>query len=489
MKNFIFCRALPARRVSGYFPLFFSLSFFLFGGQAGKVYGESGSKAQNLPSLGEVSELLAGPFCHPSLKPWRLPVCGQTKKEFDLNASALNHYMWSSARRAQEIPAKAIEAGQAVFKIQIPFKIQNYTWGEVSGSGFFAFNNRLFITNFHVLSSILDEIIRPDWSEAVFSDQNGVKRDFRIKGVKFVSLMHDLAVLEIEGYDGPVLNFAEGPPEAPVYIIGHPEGRDQKILSVLEPFEAGSHYGVFLEPFNLHYDRQSLSGMSGGPMVNSEGKALSVFANMFLGGAYAFLLTKKADILIKNLDSLLAPLPPEAQGEINLWAAKDLIDQDRKNFIAQALSGRNLEARFMLFFEHPERSPANHYPEISSLPPFAIEDFGAAAAYSGHPLAEYYVIRGLYFISNEDTKTTFLKKFIEQSLLSREDDLLSISLYELAFLAYREGNRYKACALWEMAAKKGHPYIQGNIIFMPAAADMAVCEFSAGLSNPKAAPN
>ena len=160
------------------------------------------------------------------------------------------------------------------------------------GSGFFikdSKNQSVLITSYHVFGVILQRLFRrrankQDWfskdSNLRFYAQQGDQK-FRIKGVRDMSLIMDLSVLEVENYTGDTLRLAENySSETPIYVLGYPAGHNLKKIKADHPFlsnELGTSYMISTT------DCYTLSGVSGSPALNSKGEVVGVsFATNFL---------------------------------------------------------------------------------------------------------------------------------------------------------------------------------------------------------------
>ena len=242
------------------------------------------------------------------LEPWEVRVCSETEEGLTHISETLHAQLEASLIRKKVLPEKVTAAGTVVFNIGIQYEWREWNWSFSGGSGFFMFDNRTFFTAYHVLEGLLDGISH--WNKIVFKDQKGVQHDFKVKAVKFMSKRRDMAVLEVEGYDGPVLEMSRKPPQEQSYIMGYPEGF--KIQSV-RAFEATDiHYGAFLELFDCYYG-VSFGGSSGGPLVSREGKVEGVFTSMMGVSQYNcshFLLARKLDFLYGlNVENVIGSPP------------------------------------------------------------------------------------------------------------------------------------------------------------------------------------
>ena len=274
--------------------------------------------------------------------------------------------MQASSLRIKNLPEKVTRSGQAVFKFEAKHSFQQRDQNFPGGSGFFIFDNRTFFTNHHVLEALLGSI--SDWNEVVFKDQNENTRNFRIKGVKFASKLHDAAVLEVEGYKGPVLEMAETLPQEQSYIMGYSKGFQ---IRPVQTFEATDiQYGAFMELLDC-YRGVDFSGSSGGPMVNKNGRVEGVFANMIrsdLPGS-DFLMTKKIEDLTEGIKGIK---PIDA-----VEGVRELMARDMEQTVELAKSG-NIDAQLELSMD------GFSYHETTDPLEIVVRAFTEGNAYSRH---------------------------------------------------------------------------------------------------------
>ena len=152
------------------------------------------------------------------------------------------------------------------------------------GSGFFmkdAEDQPVFITNYHVVGSMLRSLFRmnsnnQDWSfensQLLFYVVQQGDQKFRIKGVRDMSLLMDLAVLEVEHYTGDVLNLADHySNETPIYVLGYLGNKDLKKIKAMHPFKMSELFTSFMLSVNNCY---TLQGVSGSPALNPKGEVV-----------------------------------------------------------------------------------------------------------------------------------------------------------------------------------------------------------------------
>ena len=167
---------------------------------------------------------------------------------------------------SHEAPSPSDNPDLSVWKIaSFEEKREEYI---VHATGFFIGRNH-FITNFHVISSMLREAT--DSTKIVLSQQ-GKKSILKVKGVLAVSALHDLALLEIEGNVTPYLSLRENPPEPSedLFLISYPNGKFTKMKKTENIiYEDKQRYDF---PVNHSY----LYGTSGSPVLDKKGKVVGI---------------------------------------------------------------------------------------------------------------------------------------------------------------------------------------------------------------------
>ena len=154
------------------------------------------------------------------------------------------------------------------------------------GSGFFVKDisgQPVLISNYHIMEFILLYLFRmeipdQDWfsetSELQFYVEQGDQK-FRITGIRDISRLMDLVVLEVEDYTGSTLNIANDyANEVPAYILGYPGGDFQKVKATNAFITS-----VFRISFMIsHYidNCWGLGGISGSPVLNIDGEVIGV---------------------------------------------------------------------------------------------------------------------------------------------------------------------------------------------------------------------
>ena len=157
---------------------------------------------------------------------------------------------------------------------------------QIMGSGFFIrddVDQSVLVSNYHVVEAMLlilfqMEIPDQDWfsetSEIQFYVEQGDQK-FRIAGIRDMSRLMDLAVLEVEGYTNSTLTVADHyANEVPAYILGYPGGDFQKVKAT-NAFVTNKLRTSFMVSHNID-ECWSLDGMSGSPTLNVNGEVVGV---------------------------------------------------------------------------------------------------------------------------------------------------------------------------------------------------------------------
>ena len=154
---------------------------------------------------------------------------------------------------SEEVNTNKEQAAKAVWKIDL----KNHT-----GSGFFISENKI-VTNFHVI-----EELESIGSEDIVLVQEGNPNQLKVKRISALSILNDLAILEIEG---AVSDFLSLPAKEDLnafknlYTFGYSGGRFQEIKQM----------GVFKDD-SFFVDRFGMGGASGSPVLNESHQLIGV---------------------------------------------------------------------------------------------------------------------------------------------------------------------------------------------------------------------
>ena len=417
------------------------------------------------------------------IRPWELPVCGQTIEEITYKESVLSHALGASITRTREIPEEVIEASRAVFNIGFQNTFREWSWNFLGSSGFFMFDQRTFFSAYNLLESLEENVSH--WNEVVFKDQDGVQQNFKIKGVKFASKLRDIVVFEVEGYEGPVLDLSLESPQGQSYIIGYPEGF--KIKSVTHPFEAAdTRYGAFIELFDCYYDLD-FKGADGGPFLNKEGKVEGVFVskiNTSLPKDCGFILAGKLDFFNEGVKN-------KNQTYRSLAEVRELMRKEEQKIIALSADG-NKDATFTLLtnrgFSFEQSDPLAQMRDlitsgntlIRHTLSFVLIKMRQQDAISD-AVSEVLIPETDALMSLMNDEESFRNRFIAtiNDLISgfEPQELLSMTWYEMGLAAYHiDDNLTEACDFWNKARQTGHPLVLADSVIIPNV-DIIRCKF------------
>ena len=217
------------------------------------------------------------------------------------------------AHKIETWPLSLKKAQDAVARIE-KYDTQSSSFKSLA-SGFFVQKNDLFATNAHVLSNILSQ--NPKNIKNTLAKARIFKKgkSYPIKSVKNISIVNDLALLEIEGFSGPFLEISASPLPRRVYIIGFPQSRLRQIkANTFDFYLSRDHYTLF--PHIL--GDEILGGLSGSPVLNTDGQVMGIVSQSrpwYISGAKSLPLkqlmeknpiTNIPQTIQKQMSSLLA---------------------------------------------------------------------------------------------------------------------------------------------------------------------------------------
>ena len=393
---------------------------------------------------------------------WKTWFCADSKENLNKKLRLWDQAMRRGFDRRYNPPPAVKEAAKAVFAIKTGYRFKGKIWNANGGSGFFFLNPRLFVTAFHNLEALFYEDEIASYEDLVFQDQNGsVREELQVKSVLYVSAELDLAVLDVEGYNGPVLQRASpADPSDLSYLIGHSQKKFE-IQAVRGAFPAdGSYYGAFPSLFDSHYNLNSVLGLSGGPAVNAEGELEAVVFAAFQYNSYTVLfLTNQvffSKLFLSSGDSSVGPFVGPFIGW-PLEEAKRRMAFDKETLVWEMREGdKKLILPYLLQYFSIENNVAGI---TNFLFPQEREKFDAALK-SGAGLARHILIDELL----EGRVNPFV---IDMFLKESSAQLWPITHYNLGIAAYENGDFEKACRFWQEAEKAGLPYIQNGAVFIP----------------------
>ena len=168
-------------------------------------------------------------------------------------------------------PCKNIFSKKFEKRSQLPERFIRSVWklklpDEDVATGFFI-SSKLFVTNLHTVNNYLHK------AKSISLVHNKNRRKIKIKKIINISLVHDLALLEIEGYVKNYLkirydyNISQ---EETFFAPGYPNGKFS-IVRNTGPLFAHTQYSYFFPR-----DRIALDGGSGSPLLNKKGQVIGV---------------------------------------------------------------------------------------------------------------------------------------------------------------------------------------------------------------------
>ena len=146
--------------------------------------------------------------------------------------------------------------------------------GKGRGTGF-AIGPHLFITNFHVIESLLKD---SGGKEEIFLSKEGSESLLKWKSLKALSASHDLALFETEGPAADYLTISDKPlvNTGSFYTFGYPGKwkimRQTGTANFFAPCKVSFDYCKF----SFLVDHSELSGSSGAPVLNERGRVVGV---------------------------------------------------------------------------------------------------------------------------------------------------------------------------------------------------------------------
>ncbi|MDE0151054.1 MAG: bifunctional trypsin-like peptidase domain-containing/SEL1-like repeat protein [Bdellovibrionales bacterium] len=194
-------------------------------------------------------------------------------------------YIITSFTSAQELTKDVHKAvAQVVLSDSVWY---SFTDSRISfGTGFFI-DQQTLVTSYHVLFSLLsiasDSSSFKDLLDSSYIEKEGQR--YSIKGIRHISAKDDLAVLQVEGYEGPVLRLAEEEPENSIKILGFPSvdrtlehGVSVHLRETTgEVFSQNNPFFCSVDDIPLMIDFfGNFRGASGSPVLNNKGKVIGI---------------------------------------------------------------------------------------------------------------------------------------------------------------------------------------------------------------------
>ena len=357
---------------------------------------------------------------------------------------------------SQDIPEKVRSGKKAVWKIHSL---------NGSGTGFFTGPKR-FVTNFHVISGLLDKSSLEDISLS----QEGNSRKLKIKRIIALSAFYDLATLETEQEVSDYLSLSgEAVPqqEENLYVIGYPKGSFKIMKKTSSSFYQDSQsYTINIGYFEIH-------GGSGSPVLNEQSQVSGVFYQGSENFPQAVkinhlrnLLEQKTGLVCDNLDPKscikseienLKKLAKQgyASAQFKLARMYDNGDRVTKNlskavywFEKAALQG-DTSAQFMLAEMYNFGEGVTKNPSIAAY-------WFEKAALQGHASSQR-MLAEMYEKGKGVTKNPSMAAYWFEKAALQGDTL---ARFRLADMHYNIKDFSKAAYWFEKAALQDHAYSQ-----------------------------
>ena len=349
-------------------------------------------------------------------------------------------------------------------KSLVRIRLSNSSISQSEGTGFFI-GETAIATNFHVIHEM------KDCRKISIQTPSGLETAFR--GIKHLSALNDLAVLETEGLPplerpthGPALKLAgelDSFPGDEAYILGFPRGKLRRIKAELITNDGFNYFCAA----NFSED---MRGGSGGPFLNRKGKVMGVFyiasGNMCYGSQVKFLKqllsqpplphTKKPETLIKTEMARLESFAKKVKGmegaEARFRMALSLLEKRHHaksrreilNWLLPAAEQGHPRAQFCLGFLFFERE-RKYGQAIKWL---------SRAAKRGLPSAQFCL--GLVLLEKKDESGKEALKWIRKAA----DQGYSEARHKLGLMLLRGENmreNFEESLIWlQAAAKQGH---------------------------------
>ena len=164
-----------------------------------------------------------------------------------------------------DIPQPVVQAGGAVYNLDIRGR---------QGTGFLL-ENGLLVTALHgLVSNVYGVLSIHDQLDSIFLSQNGVPADIKIKALKAVSAYADLAILEVEGdFQNYLSERKTTSLEGEFFIAGYPQKNSAIDYAKSKNILKQTPHWV------MPFDRTNLDGMSGSPLLDSQGQIIGVLVS------------------------------------------------------------------------------------------------------------------------------------------------------------------------------------------------------------------
>ena len=330
---------------------------------------------------------------------------------------------------AEVLPTKVKEGEDSIVQVYINSELK-YAFRR--GSGFFINQNTL-VTNFHIIASV-QGLFPKEFISIVQGDTS-----LSVTGIKAVSALHDIAILEVEDWTGPFLELGDLDfvSDKESYSIGFPNGQLTKMI--------GRNIKVLDQEYVFSTDAfKSLMGASGGPVLNKQGKVIG------------FVQAAVEPFLIAGKSNLLKDLLKQISESDESFNKEKLFDQAIKelNHLAEIqgdpYAQHTLGVMYSAGYSHPQNDK------------LAIK-WWEEAAIQGHAMASYN-LASMYFFGAKD-----VKKDLDKSIqwLEKADILGFLDApYKFGGIYFKKKDYSKAAQWFKKAAIQGHPLAQADLGLM-----------------------
>ena len=323
------------------------------------------------------------------------------------------------------IPQLVIQAEGAVYKLNVKGK---------QGTGFLLENGLLvtalhgFVSNSYEVRAIHDHL------DSISLFQNGVPAGITIKSLKVVSAYADLAILEVEG---DVQNYLSerktSSLEGEFFIAGYPRKN-----SAINYAKSGNILKQTSQ-WVMSFDRTKLGGMSGSPLLDSQGQFIGVFLNGDGNIGDGMMSNKINDMIQGRLGTL-------CEGNIRACIEQELQKVQRQVDV-QLDPDYKIKETDQTFFHHPLNGL------FSILQRQQIEPYLKKGSELGFTTAQ--ILLGEYLLHDNFEEVTVNKS----GLITVQSKIPDETAYEKALKA----NRKRYLEEWKKAADQGDYQAQQNL--------------------------
>ena len=319
-----------------------------------------------------------------------------------------------------------------------------------NGTGFFVGTNH-FITNFHVISSMLSG---SGSLEDITLSQEGTLFQLKIKKVIAVSASYDLALLETKEPVTNYLNLRENPPEPneKLSLIAYPGGEFTKIHKTGDIFYEDD------QSYSFPTDNSSMKGANGSPILDDQGQVVGVT----FGFLYNLLQAIKVDHLQEFINGNIGINCARSVSVVVRFFNKECIKKEIERLKQLAEEGSPYAQ-----YELARRYESGD--EMLDLNIYKAMSWYRKSAEQGYALAQH-VLGSIYLIGekvkrNIDETIKWYDKAAQQGFISSQSSLAAV--YNTADMGI-EKNPEKVLQLAKEPAETGYVLAQtllGNMYY------------------------